>query len=103
MCQAFGESTGEFPPRLLYILGLLSVLDAVLDKAMRTLVSELPFAPCLSAALCAEESSALGRILRQARAYAAADWAALDPMTTEQERRLSRAYTEAVLHGGLDL
>jgi EAL and modified HD-GYP domain-containing signal transduction protein len=99
LCQALGESTGEFPPNELLILGLLSVLDAVLDKPMQTLVAELPLAPRLSAALCADEFSALGRILNQARAYAAADWAALDPMTPDQERRLSRAYTEAVLDG----
>jgi len=100
MSQAIGAFAGELEPNELYILGLLSVLDAVLDKPMRILVTELPLTPRLSAALCADESCALGRILSQARAYAAGDWAALGSLTADQGMHLSRAYTEAVLSRG---
>jgi EAL and modified HD-GYP domain-containing signal transduction protein len=100
LCQAFGPCAGEFEPNELYVLGLLSVLDAVLDKPMPILVNQLPLTPRLSAGLCADESSALGRTLSQARAYAAGDWAALAPMTSDTERHLARAYAETLLPRG---
>ena len=100
LCQAIGACAGDFEPNELYILGLLSVLDAVLDKPMRILVTELPLTPRLSAALCADESSELGRTLSQARAYAAGDWAALGPLAADRGMHLSRAYAESVLSRG---
>jgi c-di-GMP phosphodiesterase len=102
LCQVLGEASHQFAPGELYTVGLLSVLDALLDRPMKTLVNELPLAVSLRDALCGI-SSPLRDILQKAIAYETANWGALGELTVDEEARLAAAYAGAARFSGLAL
>ena len=54
--------------------GLLSVLDALLDRPMVRVLSGLALVPDVADALLGDTRGAVGRVLRQVQAYEAGDW-----------------------------
>jgi EAL and modified HD-GYP domain-containing signal transduction protein len=95
MCQALGAEAGEFGSNELFTLGLLSVLDALLDRPMKALVAELPLSQSLREALCGGAGSPMGEVLRRAIAHEAGNWTELGPLTAAEGLRLSSAFVTA--------
>jgi EAL and modified HD-GYP domain-containing signal transduction protein len=103
MCQTLGAAHGGLGSSELFTVGLLSVLDALLDRPMKDLVAELPLSQLLCDALCGKSSSNLGDVLRRAIAHEAADWSALGPLTAGEETSLMRTYVDATQFARLAL
>jgi EAL and modified HD-GYP domain-containing signal transduction protein len=72
MCELLGMSRGDVTPDELFTVGLLSVADALLDRSLGAIVSELPLADHLAAALLRREGPA-GAILQAVIDYEVAD------------------------------
>lgn len=68
MCQLLGASDGEHDENQYFTVGLLSVLDALIDQPMSEVVAGLPFNAEICTAL-SERAGVLGRVLRQVIAY----------------------------------
>jgi EAL and modified HD-GYP domain-containing signal transduction protein len=103
MCQALGAAHRELGSSELFTVGLLSVLDALLDRPMQDLVAELPLSQLLRDALCGQSSSRLGVVLRRTIAHEGANWSDLGPLTAEEETRLMKTYVNATQFARLAL
>ena len=95
MCQTLGAAQVGLGSNELFTVGLLSVLDALLDRPMSAVASELPLEQSLCDALCGHPSSVLGDVLRRAIAYESGDWVALGALTAEERKNAMVAYTNA--------
>ncbi len=90
-----------------FLVGLFSILDALLDRPLSELLTELPIAPEIRDALLGKPNL-LGRLLRLIIAYEQADWTQVTDWATkvglpEEEIATlyiaSVAWAEALLHG----
>jgi c-di-GMP phosphodiesterase len=93
MCRSLAETTEQHPDRA-FMVGLLSVADALVDRPLTEVIEELPIGPDLTTALLDREGP-LGDLLGRVIAYERADFAAaaaspLDATTT------TRAYIDAI-------
>jgi EAL and modified HD-GYP domain-containing signal transduction protein len=93
MCRSLAELTSQDPERA-FLVGLLSVSDALVDRPLAEIVPELPIGPDLKSALL-EGAGVLGDLLTRVIAHERADFASasaapLDAKTT------TRAYIDAV-------
>jgi len=78
-CEALAKTAGYADPGKHFMVGLLSVLEALTDVPMKSLVSELPLSPEIRAALCGEASnSQCSTTLRHVLAVERGDWKAAD-------------------------
>jgi EAL and modified HD-GYP domain-containing signal transduction protein len=78
----------------LFTTGLLSVLDALLDRPMERVVADLALAPEITDALLGDTQGHNGRILSQVQAYEAGEWGRLaQPADWEP---IGTAYLKAV-------
>ena len=91
LCQARDPDTS-------YTAGLFSVLDALLDRPMADLLTDLPLSEELAAAL-RDRSGPLGELLSTVIAYDTADWETVCASPFDAET-LSRAYLEAIDRAG---
>jgi EAL and modified HD-GYP domain-containing signal transduction protein len=93
MCRSLAKATDQDSGRA-FLVGLLSVADALVDRPLADVIKELPIGPDLVEALLAGEGQLgdlLGRVIAHERAdFAAASAYPLDASTT------TRAYIEAV-------
>ncbi len=64
----------------LFLLGLLSVVDAMVGRSMTEVIGHLPLAPDLRGALLGD-SSPMGKVLALVRGYEKAEWTALTALT----------------------
>jgi c-di-GMP phosphodiesterase len=96
LCQKIGESTAGLEPNVLFTAGLLSVLDALLDKPMETVVTELPLANSLREALLGQSKSILAQTLRRAIACETGQWNVLTVEEKGAIPSLLEAYVEAL-------
>ncbi len=101
-CERFSARVGlASRSSELFLLGLYSLLDALLDRPMAEIVDEVQLADDIGAALLDEpvKTRGLAETLCLARAYERADWALLES-TTKKMRigvgAVSDAYLEAV-------
>lgn len=81
-----------------FVVGMFSLLDALLDRQMEDILPELSLAPEVAAALQGEMTF-LGRVLGLARAYEQADWelmAARCGALAVDEAKMPGLYQEAV-------
>jgi c-di-GMP-related signal transduction protein len=60
----------------LFLMGLLSVTDAILDRPMQQVLASLPIAPAVRAALCGESNSDR-EVYDLLLAWERADWPAV--------------------------
>jgi EAL and modified HD-GYP domain-containing signal transduction protein len=79
-----------------YVLGLLSVVDAILQLPMATIVNALPLRPAVRAALLGEESpEAIG--LMATRHFETGDWNGAGDLVPDMSgQELTRIYAESV-------
>lgn len=87
------ERTGE-----LYLLGLFSMIDALLDRPLDVILGQLPLAMDLKEALLGEPNE-VARVLDLVTAYESANWAHVDEIAGEfaqHEERVAQAYRQAV-------
>jgi EAL and modified HD-GYP domain-containing signal transduction protein len=101
MCSNVAESTGRPDPASYFTVGVLSVLDALMDVPMRHLVSPLPLADDVKDALVAREGDK-GGVLTAAVAYEQAAWDQLDeaglaPATLTESYLSALSWSERVL------
>ena len=94
MCEGLAESLGEHDPQMFFTAGLLSILDALVDRPMDSLLHQLNLCDDLKQALIHREGPA-GLALKCAIAYGRANWGdvALEGLPTEAIRN---AWIEAV-------
>jgi len=94
MCELLAEVQGNRNKDSFFIVGLFSVLDALLDMPMDELLASLSMADEINSALLSREGAA-GKVLEGVIAYEHGQWdhPAIEAFDSEQ---LSNAYFEAV-------
>ena len=73
MCQLIGELRGQGDQHQYFTVGLLSILDALMDAPMSELVDELPLSDEIRKALTGFDGE-LGYVLNTTIAYERGDW-----------------------------
>jgi EAL and modified HD-GYP domain-containing signal transduction protein len=73
MCELFARSMSMAHPETYFLVGLLSVLDAMMDMSMTQLLTNLPLSPEVLDALL-ERKGSLGEVLTIVIAYEIGDW-----------------------------
>lgn len=95
MCEALGAARSPADANQLFTAGLLSVLDALLNRPMNELVTELALAQPLGEALCGNDTSPLGHTLQRAIAYERGDWSFMDSLSARKQSDTLEAYVKA--------
>ncbi len=95
MCEALGAARTAVDANQLFTAGILSVLDALLNRPMNELVTELALAPPLCEALCGNDTSSLGHTLQRAIAYERGDWSFMDALSAREQSDTLAAYVKA--------
>ncbi|MBI2380075.1 MAG: HDOD domain-containing protein [Gammaproteobacteria bacterium] len=95
MAQRMAEVLGIETPEAAFMTGLLSTLDALLDKEIVDVLDELPIGAAVKDALL-QHAGPLGSILRDVINYERGNWEALNGslLARDDYRRL---YTESVI------
>lgn len=94
MCEQLGQDTGQAPPETFFLVGLLSVLDALLDQPLAAVLDALPLTEAVRRALLHHEGP-LGTALRCAVAYERGAWDEV-LATGIAPQRAVQAYLEAL-------
>ncbi len=94
MCELLAGALGSVSREAAFLTGLLSVLDAVLDRPLREALAEVPLASEVEAALL-EREGLLGLVLRAVLAYETGDWDAA-PALPLAPGLLTDAYIDAL-------
>ena len=100
-CELLGQASGQGVEDQAFLVGLFSMLDALLDRPLDDALEELGLAPSLDSVLRgqAPEESVLNRIYKLVRRYEVADWdgveALADQLGTPAEV-VGAAYREAL-------
>ena len=89
-----------FNPESLHLLGLFSLLDAVLGAPMQDVVSYLPLENKLKDALCGKPNNEYGPLLELARYLEEARWADAEAMM--QQLNLDNAKTKAAFQQAIE-
>jgi EAL and modified HD-GYP domain-containing signal transduction protein len=95
MCEALGAQRGTTDASQLFTAGVLSVLDALLNRPMNEVVTELALAAPLGEALCGNDTSSLGHTLQRAIAYERGDWSFMDSLSAREQSDTLAAYVKA--------
>ena len=95
MCEALGAQRSAADASQLFTAGILSVLDALLNRPMNELVTELALAAPLGEALCGNDTSSLGHTLQRAIAYERGDWSFMDSLSARGQSDALEAYVKA--------
>ena len=96
-CELLAPKLKEEGPKL-YLLGMLSLIDAILSVSMWQITELLPLDPDMKAALLGGQSS-MGIALNLIRSYQAADWPTCEQIQQKlglDEKGTTRIYAEAV-------
>ena len=95
MCEQLAVASGERAKDSHFIVGLFSVLDALLDAPMAMILEPLSLTDDISAALLSREGPA-GEALRCAMAFERGDWDNVLYRALDEET-LTRSYLDAVV------
>ncbi len=94
MCEQLGAVLAPHEEEAAFLVGLFSVLDALLDRPMATVLQALPLAESINRALLYHEGL-LGTTLGCVLAYERGDWeAAVEPGLPRET--LVKAYLDAL-------
>ena len=94
MCELFADNTGQGNPGTAFLVGMFSLLDAMMDKSMEDLTSTLPLSDDITRALTSRDGM-YGAMLHNAIAYERAEWDQIEcPELSESE--ISDMYIEAL-------
>jgi len=94
MAESLARVFGQSQPELYFLVGLFSVLDALMDQPMDILVSELNLTPVITAALIKLEGLP-GLILNTIQAYEKGDWNTVMSLNLPVET-LTRIYLDSI-------
>jgi c-di-GMP-related signal transduction protein len=98
-CELVGVLGGMEPRAFdLFMIGMLSLVDAIVGRPMSEIVADLPLSAEVKGGLQGN-SAGLGRLLRLTLAYEKGDWHRLSSVMTGlpiQEKHLPKVYQEAV-------
>ncbi len=98
MLELMAENVGVQNSSDYFMLGLFSLLDAMLDNDMTVLMEQLPLTESVKDALCGKKGS-MTSFLQTMEAYEAADWdkfETLIPMTGVNAKKIPAFYLDAV-------
>ncbi|MBZ5632661.1 MAG: EAL domain-containing protein [Acidobacteriia bacterium] len=100
-CELMGNLVGAGLQEPAFLMGLFSMLDALLDRPLDEALAEVRLAPGITAALLglAPEGDALTGLYKLARRYEAADWEEVDRLVGELKAPANlalQAYGDAV-------
>jgi len=100
-CELLGQASGQGVEDQAFLVGLFSMLDALLDRPLDDALEELGLAPPLESVLRgqASEENVLNRIYTLVRRYETADWDAVDRLAGElgtPSEVVGAAYREAL-------
>jgi EAL and modified HD-GYP domain-containing signal transduction protein len=74
LCERLGESSGQYASGPLFMVGLFSMMDALLGMPMEELLAQIDLSPEMQSALL-HRTGALADWLRTVEAYERGDWA----------------------------
>lgn len=95
MCERIATELGFENPHKHFTVGLLSVLDAMMDLPMAQIVAELSLSDDVAAALTrSDRAGDLGLVLRFAEAYERGSWSGIDDRLCGES--LHQTYFQAV-------
>ncbi len=95
MCQHLATATGVTKPEQLFLVGLLSVLDAMLDQPMEQIIQALPLDREIVDALLYQKGN-LGAVLRCVLEYEKRNWAGAQAAGNISADALREAYRESL-------
>ncbi len=95
MCQQLATTAGVATPDKLFLVGLLSVLDAMLDQPMEQILPSLPLERDILDALLYQKGN-LGAVLRCILEYEKRNWADAQTAGKVSEETLREMYREAL-------
>ena len=100
-CELLGQASGQGVEDQAFLVGLFSMLDALLDRPLDDALEELGLAPPLDSVLRGEapEESVLNRIYTLVRRYEMADWSEVERLAGElgtPPELVGAAYREAL-------
>jgi len=102
MCEHLASAVRAATREELFMLGLFSAIDAIMDRSMGELVNQLPLSLPLKAAL-AEKKGVLGGLLTLVLAYERGDWSTVHQQAAAlhlDESYLAEAHLHALKAGG---
>jgi EAL and modified HD-GYP domain-containing signal transduction protein len=95
MCERVAQALAQERPESFFLVGLLSVLDALFDQPLPALLGALPLAEPVTRALLAYEGI-LGDTLRSVLAYEQGHWADCTTLLPLEGQGLTDAYLDAL-------
>ncbi|MBS0393600.1 MAG: HDOD domain-containing protein [Proteobacteria bacterium] len=96
MCEALAERMTDPRRESAFMVGLLSVLDALLDRPMQRVAAELPLSEDLRLALVGDSASTLSPIVRAVLAYERGQWSQATGLSTVDSAALRDCYVNAL-------
>ena len=94
MAESLAKAYGQPQPEIFFLIGLFSVLDALMDQTMEQIVNELKLTETIKAALLRYEGLP-GLVLRGIMAYEKADWQTVKLLNVPDEI-LTRIYLDSI-------
>ena len=94
MCELIGEAMEVENRESLFTVGLFSLLDALMDSSLETVLLELPLASEVKAALL-NRAGTMGSILRAVLAYEQGEWEAIN-LPPLDAGKFTGAYMQAI-------
>jgi len=84
-CEALAQTAKKSVDQSAFLMGLFSLLDALVDRPIGEALAEMNLAPEIAAVLSgqAPEGDSLGRVYDLARAYEVADWTRAEEIARE--------------------
>lgn len=99
-CEALGRSLNYQHVDDMFILGMFSLVDAIMDMPLDYILEEIPISPSIKAALLNEqETSHFSHILKLVRAYERGEWSDVSSHASQlnmDETQLPELYQQAI-------
>ena len=95
MCRRLAGAAGGISPDKLFLVGLLSVLDGMLDQPMDQILPSLPLEREITDALLHQKGS-LGAVLQCVLMFEKNNWADAQTAANISEETLRQAYRESL-------
>jgi EAL and modified HD-GYP domain-containing signal transduction protein len=95
MCQDLATTLGLPNPDQMFLVGLLSVLDGLLDQPMEEILQQLPLDPGIADALRCQKG-ALGAVLRSVLEYEKQNWDGAESAAKLPQETMTKAYQKSL-------
>lgn len=99
MCETVANETGQTNPSDYFLMGLFSVIDAIMDRNLVEILQDLPLSREVKSALLRVGGNAYRQVYETVLAYEFANWRQLTKWTQKldiDEMRISDIYMESV-------